>query len=152
MMSSTRGVSWRHGCSKGGCGNFIIYTSSKCGQGGGVQKFFVGVPYGWPIWRSSGGEARVGHKLGMRLIGVILFRYKEWKRVEVPKNSRDYLMASISLDFHSRTIGEARRTTCRLAHKKFCVWSVVMCLFKGFWNLWCSNNGLVSTRCPGAIN
>ena len=40
MMSALKGGgSWKSGRSKGGCVNFILQISSKCGQGGeGVKK------------------------------------------------------------------------------------------------------------------
>ena len=39
MMSVLEGGSWKSGRSTGGCVNFILQISSKCGQGGeGVQK------------------------------------------------------------------------------------------------------------------
>ena len=41
MMSASEGGegSWKSGRSKGGCVNFILQISSKCGQGGeGVKK------------------------------------------------------------------------------------------------------------------
>ena len=39
MMSASGGGSWKSRCSKGGCVNFILQISSKCGQGEkGVKK------------------------------------------------------------------------------------------------------------------
>ena len=38
MMSASEGGSWKSGRSKGGCVNFILQISSKCGQGGRGSK------------------------------------------------------------------------------------------------------------------